>query len=197
MKNKTRSRQTKEKLAASLKKSIRKKPINRVTVNELVEDCNVNRKTFYYHFDDIYALLKWMLDQEAVEIVKDFNLVKDYRSAILFVMDYVEENEFIINSTYSSIGRDHLKRLFYQDFLAIFRTVVDDAEQTLGLQADPDYKDFLCKFYVEALAGLLIDWVQNGTGQDKQKTLDYISRIFEESLPNVLRAGTGSSVRSS
>ena len=39
-----------------------KKPLSKITVSEIIADCNVNRRTFYYHFDDIYALLKWVLD---------------------------------------------------------------------------------------------------------------------------------------
>lgn len=83
---------TKKALAASLKNQMEKKPLKKVTVNDIITDCNVNRKTFYYHFEDIYALLKWMLEQEAVEVVKHFDLLVDYRDAILFVLDYVEAN---------------------------------------------------------------------------------------------------------
>ena len=35
-----------------------KKPLSNITVSEIIADCGVNRKTFYYHFEDIYALLK-------------------------------------------------------------------------------------------------------------------------------------------
>lgn len=52
---------TKNILAASLKKFMEKKPLSKITVSEIIADCNVNRRTFYYHFDDIYALLKWVL----------------------------------------------------------------------------------------------------------------------------------------
>lgn len=69
------TRRTKQMLAASLKKQMEKKPLKKITVSEIIADCNVNRKTFYYHFEDIYALLKWMLEQEAVEVVKQFDLL--------------------------------------------------------------------------------------------------------------------------
>ena len=55
-------------LAASLKKFMAQKPLNKITIREIVEDCGVNRQTLYYHFEDIYALGKWMFDQEAVEL---------------------------------------------------------------------------------------------------------------------------------
>jgi len=40
-------------LADSLKKAMKSKPVSKVTISEIIADCNVNRKTFYYHFEDI------------------------------------------------------------------------------------------------------------------------------------------------
>ncbi|WP_295208123.1 TetR family transcriptional regulator [Ruminococcus sp.] len=39
------------------------KPLSKITVSEIVADCNINRKTFYYHFEDVQSLLKWTLEQ--------------------------------------------------------------------------------------------------------------------------------------
>ena len=58
MKHAESSLKTKKALASSLKKVMAKKPLRKITVTEIVNDCNVNRKTFYYHFEDIFALLK-------------------------------------------------------------------------------------------------------------------------------------------
>ena len=57
-------------LCDGLKELMRRKPFSKITVSELIKTCNVNRKTFYYHFEDIYDLLKWMLEQEAVAVVR-------------------------------------------------------------------------------------------------------------------------------
>ena len=60
---------TKRMLADSLKKALRTKPFSKVTVSEIVADCGVNRKTFYYHFEDIFALLKWTIEEDMAEIL--------------------------------------------------------------------------------------------------------------------------------
>ena len=74
---------TKKTLAASLKKFMEKKPLSKVTVSEIVTDCGLNRKTFYYHFEDVYALLKWTLEEESIELVKKFDNMVDYEESIL------------------------------------------------------------------------------------------------------------------
>ena len=56
---------TKKALAAALKKMMEVKPIDKITVKDLVEICGVNRQTFYYHFDDVYDLLEWVFEEDA------------------------------------------------------------------------------------------------------------------------------------
>ena len=50
---------TKRALEDSLKHLLLKKPVNKITNNDITEDCVVNLATFYYHFQDIYALIEW------------------------------------------------------------------------------------------------------------------------------------------
>ena len=55
---------TKEALGNALKKMLSVKPIDKITVKDLVEECGVNRQTFYYHFDDVYDLLEWVFEED-------------------------------------------------------------------------------------------------------------------------------------
>ena len=102
------SLRTKTKLADSLKKLMMHKPFSKITVSEIIRDCNVNRKTFYYHFEDIYALLKWMFAQDAINIVKEYDLPSEYREALSFVMDYISDNSYILNCIFDSVGLEEM-----------------------------------------------------------------------------------------
>ena len=87
---------TKKAFSSALKELMEKKPFSKISISEIVKECGVNRNTFYYHFKDIQDLLKWTLEQEAVEVVKSFDLILDSNEAILFVLDYVEKNKHIL-----------------------------------------------------------------------------------------------------
>lgn len=182
MKHEEISLSTKRALAESLKKAMAEKPFQKITVSELIKDCNVNRKTFYYHFEDIYALLKWMLEEEAIEVVKHFDLLVDHEEAITFIMDYVEQNSYMINCAYDSIGRDELKRFLYADFLEIIVSIIDGAERKLGKRLEAGYKEFLSLFYMEAVAGILIDWIKNRKKRERKTVIKHISTTLKESL---------------
>ncbi len=193
MKNEEMSLRTRQALAASLKRAMLKKPLSKISVRELIEDCNVNRKTFYYHFDDIYALVKWMLEQEAVELVKQFDLVVNYKEAILFILDYVEANKHILNCAYDSMGRDGLKRFLYQDFIAVMRSMIDGYERQLGVSVDEDFNQFAAGFYAEAVAGTLINVLQSHGKYDREAVTRDITLIFKSSIPAILSDRAGKS----
>ena len=64
---------TKLMLAESLRNLMRKKPLDKIKIHEIVDACGVNRQTFYYHFQDIYALVEWMYHHDAVELIERNN----------------------------------------------------------------------------------------------------------------------------
>ncbi len=181
------SLQTKKKLAAFLKKFMISKSLNKITVTDIINDCGVNRKTFYYHFEDIHDLLKWILEQEAVEVVKQFDLMVDYKEAILFVINYVEDNAHILACAYDALGREEMRRFLHQDFISIIRTLVNNVEKNLGLCVDKEFKNFLCTLYTESLAGMLIAWFKNSQNQNKEQIVEYLFIIFRSSLPEILK----------
>lgn len=186
MKHEITSINTKKTLAESLKNIMRKKNFSKITVSEIVSDCGVNRKTFYYHFEDKYALLKWMFEVEAIEVVKHFDLLVDYEEALFFIMDYIEENDYIINCAYDSIGRDELKRFFFADFNGCVLSIIEKAEKEKGKTLEEEYKNFLCYFYTEALAGLLIDWIKKNLTEDRKQITDYIVNTIRGAFLGIL-----------
>lgn len=186
MKHEEATLQTKTALATSLKKYMAKKPLGKITVSEIIADCDVNRKTFYYHFEDIYALLKWLLEQEAIEVVKKFDLLIDYEDAIRFVISYVQDNAHILNCAYDSIGRDELRRFFYNDFVSVIRKIIDDCEEKCGLSVADGFKGFICDFLTEATAGMLIMGFKEKKELKQQDVISNITVILD-SLPDILK----------
>ena len=104
-----------------------KKTLSKITVTDIVKDCGFNRKTFYYHFQDVPALLKWTLEQEAVNVIKKFDLLNELEEALRFTVHYIRENCHMISCAYDAIGRDELKRSLNHNFSStdLFYKIVD------------------------------------------------------------------------
>lgn len=188
MKHEEISMYTKKALSEALKEALKTKPFKKITVSELIEACNINRKTFYYHFEDIYALLVWTFEQEAINVVKHFDLMVDSEEALTFIMDYVEENNYIINCVYDSIGQDELKRFFVKDFNDIILSLIEQAEECYGKKLNEGYKTFLSTFYVDATAGILIDWVKDRNHHNREVYIEYIKNTLQNSLKGIFEA---------
>lgn len=189
MKQEEKSLQTKRMLANSLKRKMAEKPISKISVRELIDDCNLNRKTFYYHFEDIFALLKWVLEDEALETVANYNLILDLEEAIHFVMNYLSENKHILNCALDSMGREELKRFLVSDFNSVLLSNIKAAQFELGVSISEEYEHFLTMMYTEAIAGMIINWLRaKQDGEVSYITPENISLVMRSSLPAVLMA---------
>lgn len=58
---------TKRALEQSLKNLLLQKPLNKITISDIADDCGINRMTFYYHFKDIYDLVEWSCQEDAAK----------------------------------------------------------------------------------------------------------------------------------
>ena len=90
---------TKLALANALKAQLQKKFLDDITVKELVEACEINRQTFYYHFQDIYDLLRWLLEHETGEALGG---AEDWQAALLDAFCYIRDNHMVIYHIYRS-----------------------------------------------------------------------------------------------
>lgn len=177
---------TKKMLSSSLKKFMLKKPLSKITVSEIVADCGINRKTFYYHFEDISDLLKWTLEQEAFDIVKKFDLIHDTEEVISFVLTYVEENKHILQCIHDSVGRDEVKRFFRKDIYAVVLRLIQETEKLHQIQPVKDYEIFLCDFYTNAISGQIVELFYTHEPYDKKKFTRYLVTTLKATLISAL-----------
>lgn len=182
MKHEVTTLNTKKILSASLKHCMEKKSLSKITVTDIVTDCGLNRKTFYYHFQDVPDLLKWTLEQEAVDVVKQFDLLNELEEALRFAVRYIRENSHMINCAYDSIGRDELKRFLNHDFQSIVMSIVEQIERKENVHSDPDAKKIICNFYTEGMAGELVDLLKSRDAAQDEKSIRCISLVVRTSL---------------
>ena len=181
-----KSENTKKSLAKSLKTLMKKKKFNKITINDIVKLSKVNRNTFYYHFEDINALLKWTFVQETFDFLKTFDMTTDFEKALNFIIDYVEDNKHILNCVTNSLGREQMKQFFSDDLKDVVKMIIDASEKELNLTVNDDFKKYLCNFYTEAIAGNLLAYFKNKETIDRNKIVNYISITCKNAIPLIL-----------
>ena len=92
------SQVTKRALEASLKNLLLKKPLEKITINDITEDCGINRMTFYYHFKDIYDLIEWCCVEDAKKALEGKKTYDTWQQGFLQIFEAVLDNKpFILN----------------------------------------------------------------------------------------------------
>ena len=156
------SDQTKHALAAALKELIAQKPIDKITIHDITERCGIRRQNFYYHFEDVYDLMRWMFQEEAMSLLRQHEGTLLWQEGLLQLFRYIEENKAVCLCALRSVGREHLKRFFETDIHAIIHRTVEQFGHEVGvISAGVTESDveLVTHFYVVALTGMLESWL--------------------------------------
>lgn len=173
-------------LIGTFKELMLKKPMNKITVSELVEECGINRKTFYYHFEDIRDMLRKMLRQDIEAIFSRGDLITDHDLIINSVLDYIEQNKVILKNMISCIGRAELDLFLNSNVNKPIYSLVCETEQKQNLSVGDEYKRFLADFFTRAVSGVLIDWIENRADLNKEQIKQYLFTTLSTAIPAAL-----------
>ena len=187
MKHEMQSQATKQALVDSLKQLLTKKSFSKITVTEIVENCGYNRKTFYYHFEDIYSLLRWMLEQDLLSVVDSNELTSDPEKVIRFALSYIKQNRQLLTCVINELGHDELRNFLYDDFAAPIRMVIQKTESEIGLTLDDAYREYLTSFYTSGMTGMIIRVLLRKISSEDEFIEDMIT-TFHVSLTALVQA---------
>lgn len=174
---------TKKALATSLKKLLVQKPLNKITINDITKDCDINRMTFYYHFRDIYDLVEWTCVEEAAQAIEGKKTYDTWQEGFLNVFSAIQENKSLIMNVYRSISRERVEQYLNPLIHSLILGVVEEksAEMSIG-EAD---KRFIANFYEYAFIGVMLEWIDDNMREDPSAIVERTSRVVHG---NILRA---------
>lgn len=169
---------TKREICAALKDQMAQKPLNRITVADLMRSCGMARQHFYYHFEDIYDAVRWMFDQEAVALLREHEGVMLWQDGLLQLFQYLQRNRAVCLCAMRSIGRDHIRRFFQKDILAIIQNTLRETAEELGVPASDMEITLLTRFYVGALANIAEDWLLGEIQATPEELIGFVDRLL-------------------
>jgi len=183
MKHNEQSQQTKQALSEALKAMMKKKPLNKITVRELVEDCGVNRKTFYRH----YRSISDVVTEFENELLSDFSdILKTSNTSIFNIGSVLGEISALISSNQEYFVK--LLKLNPELFStgrvkAMLRRAIEIALRDVCVVNDEQTLHALSEFTVSGVLSLYSGWFDSGcTG-----SLDVITDIARRMTTDGLR----------
>ena len=178
------SQTTKKALASSLKKLLGEKPLDKITVTDIAEDCEVNRQTFYYHFQDIYDLVEWIYTSEGTAAIGERKTYETWQEGFRGTFQYLLDNRAFVTRTYHSISREHLERFLYNETYGLLINVVEELAE--GVPVREDDKSFIAHFYKYGFVGLVLDWISTGMKADPDAIIARLSLLVQGNIAEAL-----------
>lgn len=179
------SDQTKHALAAALKELMAQKPIDKITIHDITGRCGIRRQNFYYHFEDVYDLMRWMFQDEAVSLLRQHEGTLLWQEGLLQLFRYIEENKAVCLCALRSVGREHLKRFFETDVHAIIHRTVEQFGHEVGtISAGVTEADIelTTHFYVVALTGMLESWLLGEIDRTPEELIFFADRTLMDQV---------------
>lgn len=180
---------TKDAIIKSFIKLLEENTFDKITVKDIVDDCGINRNTFYYNFDDIYALVDEILKREVNEIVEKHNPYESCFDSLLYAANYALKNKKVIYHLHNSEKRQQVKKYFEAVLYPVIHELV--IKKADGLGAREDDIRFISGFYCSALLGMIGEWLDEGMRGDFKEIIEKTSVLFDTNIENAINALSG------
>lgn len=175
---------TKDALASALRQMMTVKPIDKVTVKDIVEICGVNRQTFYYHFDDVDDLLEWVFEQDSDRVFPHEVVRERWLDDMMTYFDYLVSNSAFTLNVYNSNSRLYMLRYLKNRMEICIRRFAEIVSE--GMNIDRQDFEFVVEFYANCAIGLISQWLDLGMQWPKEITRERILRVMDQSVENIL-----------
>lgn len=173
-----RTIQTKLDIADSFRKLVEEKDINKITVIDICKYAPITRNTFYYHFEDIRALLNWMMEEDCKKLLADSKDV-DLNQVLSNTMKYIDENYNLLKCIISAYGSIPLEKAFTPYFKKTLDNIIRKKEAEIEFTPNYETHLFLVRFYAEAIGGLLMGYIKRESIFGKEAFLFYLNTVLE------------------
>lgn len=180
MRSESLTKMTKSLFADSLKKYMKEKTIEKISVKEIAEDCGLNRRTFYRHFKDIYDLLEWICKNDLEDTMKESLDFKHWKTCFFYLLNYFYENKKISYSLIHFSNRKYIETVIYNSINNIIVQVIKENKSQFKLSIKDE--QFFCNFYSLSFTSLLLQWIELGMKDSPECLVENLSKILHGSI---------------
>ena len=161
---------TRNAIKASFLKLLNQRPLNQITVKDIVEDCGINRNSFYYHFADLPTLLEEIMAEQVSMLVESHPTIDSVQEESDAIVEFVMGNKRAIYHIYNSLSRD----VFERHLMEVCRYIVSTYLSTMLESTDEADRATILRFHKCVCFGSIIDWLNGGMKDD---IADYFRRV--------------------
>ena len=161
-------------IAAAMKRLMAKKPLDKIRVTEICREAEIERPTFYYHFQDKYELVAWIFFQDA-----DLTDVLSVESAA-GSMNRMRREMLFYRRAYEDSSQNALWQYMLEYFAARYTEL---AKEKLGVDQLDTQTKYSIRLYCYGAAGMTREWIL----QDIITPAELIVQMMFASMPEDMK----------
>ena len=162
---------TKKALAESMKKLMKVRPMKKINIKDIVNGCNMNRQSFYYHFKDKYDLVNWIYYAEFVVTIRETPM---HSWEILEkICDFFYENKVFYKNAFQVTGQNS----FSEYFIEVLHPIL--TVQLNNVFKNNKNVDFYATFYADAIRVSISRWLIEGAEIPAEQFVNLLKTAVE------------------
>ena len=176
---------TSKALASSIKQLMETTALSKISIQEIVDNCGVNRQTFYYHFKDKFDLVNWIYYYEVTKLIADKKHYENWSDGMVSTLTYLMKNKAFYINALNTPGQNDFDGYFFEFCFELIKGVVNDLSSEMTV-SDKN-KRFIADFYTHAFVGITIQWIKGGMKEAPKEIVIDIENVVKGSMIGALK----------
>ncbi len=176
---------TRQAIKNSFLKLLNERPIHQITVKDVVEDCGVNRNSFYYHFQDFPSLIEEIVMEDADKILSEKAGSSTLEDCLDTVIDFAIKNKRAVLHIYNSASREVFERYLRKLCRNAISKYMDTAFS--GLSISEEDRALLVKLIQCEFFGQIMEWLNDGMSYSIQNEFHRLYELLGGTAEKVIK----------
>lgn len=175
---------TKRALEQSLKNLLQQKPLSKITISDITEDCGISRMTFYYHFKDIYDLVEWACAEDSARALQNKKTYDTWQQGFVQIFHAVRENKVFVMNVYRCVNREQVEKYLVPLTDQLIMGVI--TERAAGMTVREADQQFIAQVYSYAFVGIMLDWIRDDMRADPEELVNRLAMVIRGGITQAL-----------
>ena len=176
---------TKMAITRSFLRLLHEKPIDKITVRDIVEDCGITRNTFYYHYPDIYAIVEETVEENFRMAAEHIRRIGSWSDGFAVMFTEASRNRRAFSHLISSASCDRILRCLSATVQELAEEFVSDC--CSGADIFPERQRAAAQLCTSAVLGKMLGWVIEGMPPLSEESVRPFAVLLEESVRAALQ----------
>lgn len=175
---------TKKAIRSSFVKLLNEKPLSQITVRDIVEDCGINRNTFYYYYQDLPQLLETIVEEDALRIIREYPAVESVEDCLSAVIGFSLQNRTAVMHIYHSVNRNIYEQYLWRACTHVVTAYIDGV--LTGRTVEEQDRELMIDYLKCVCFGVIMGWLDKGLKSDLQARFHRLCELKQNDISNMI-----------